>query len=65
MNLDKLKGKITEKRKTYVECAEAIGVSKATFNNKMNAKTRFTVPEFVRLADFLEMSTEERMYVLS
>ncbi|MGV8982117.1 helix-turn-helix domain-containing protein [Clostridium sp.] len=54
-----LKGKITENETTYTKCGEAIGVTKATFTNKINNHTSFSIHEAKQLADFLNLSTEE------
>lgn len=63
MNLPKLKGVIREKNKNYVQCANAIGKSVATFNSKMNGKTPFTIDELEDLGNYLEMSEAEKSCV--
>ena len=65
MNLHKLKTKIFEKQKTYKDCAEALNISIATFNNKMNGHSKFNVPEVKALADFLGMTSAELLSILS
>jgi len=60
MNLDRLKGKIVECRKTYQECADYLGMSIATFSDKMNGKRKFYIDELDRLGDFLGMTKEEK-----
>lgn len=63
MNLPRLKGIIRERNKNYIQCANAIGKSVATFNSKMNGRSTFDVEEFENLANFLEMSDSEKCEV--
>lgn len=63
MNLPRLKGIIREKGKNYVQCANAIGKSVATFNSKMNGKYNFDIVELDALGDFLDMTGEEKKEV--
>jgi len=58
--LQKLKGIIREKDKTYKECADAIGISPAAFQAKINNKSRFFIDELNTLGDFLGMSAEDK-----
>ena len=64
MNLWKVKGKMTEKQKTYRQCAKAIGVSDTTFYKKINGKTKFYYDEAIALFDYLDMNAAERNAVL-
>ena len=50
MNLSKLKGIIREKDKNYIQCANSIGKSIASFNSKINGKTSFNIEELNDLA---------------
>ena len=61
MNLDKLKGKLLEKRKTYADCAKALGVSITTFSNKLNGRGSLYIDEVNKLSDYLELSKEEKV----
>lgn len=61
MNLDKLKGKLTEKRKRYEDCSKVLDVTVATFNNKMNGKSKFYVDEINNLSVFLGLTDEEKI----
>lgn len=61
MNLAKLKGIMREKNKNYVQCANSIGKSVATFNSKINGKTQFTVAECEELGNFLEMTDAQKI----
>lgn len=65
MNLHKTKVIIFDRKKTYQECADAIGISIGAFNKKMNGVSKFTVPEFKALADFLKMSNSEQLDILN
>lgn len=59
MKFDKLKTKIFERRKTYKECADTLGISVVSFSNKINGRNEFKVTEVIRLAEFLSLTTEE------
>lgn len=61
--LQKLKGIIREKEKTYQQCADAIGISVTAFQMKINGKKRFYIDELNTLGDFLGMSAEEKALV--
>ena len=63
MNIDKLKGKLLEKKKIYEECAAAVGVTITTFSNKMNGKGKFYVEEVNLLSHFLELTNEEKIEI--
>lgn len=63
MRLDKLKGKIREKNRTYQDCAKAIGKTVATFNLKINGARKFYIEELELLGNFLEMTSEEKMAI--
>lgn len=60
MNLNRLKGRIRENNKTYRDCAKTIGISVASFNSKMNGKSRFYIDELEELGNFLGMTGEEK-----
>ena len=61
VNADKLKGKLTEKRKTYDECSKAIGVTKNTFNAKINGTSKFYIEEVNALSNFLGLTEAEKV----
>ena len=63
MNADKLKGKMRERRKTYQDCADALGITKASFNSKINKKSRFYIDEAAALGNYLRMSEIEMIDV--
>ena len=59
-NLNRLKGIMLEKNKTYADGAKCIGCSVTAFSSKMNGKSNFTVVEANDLSDALGLSNEER-----
>lgn len=61
MNIDKLKGKLVEKKKTYDDCSKFLEVTTSTFNNKMNGKSKFYVEEINKLSELLELTNEEKI----
>lgn len=61
MDRDKLKGKLREKKKTYAECARAIGVTITTFSNKINGKSDFDIVEINELSNYLNLTETEAM----
>ena len=58
MNLDKLKGKLTEKHMTYEQLAIKIGIGYRTLCYKMNSG-KFTVSEAERISIALNLSFDE------
>lgn len=63
MNLPKLKGIIRERDKNYIQCANSIGKSIASFNSKMNGRVPFTIVELEDLGNYLEMTDREKVEV--
>lgn len=63
INLQKLKGKLVEKGKTYSDCAEYLGFSTVTFNNKINGKGKFYIDEVNKLSEFLGLTNEEKINI--
>ncbi len=61
MNLDKLRGKLVEKRKTYKDCAEYLDISVIAFSNKMNGKSKLYIDEVNKLSALLELTNEEKI----
>lgn len=61
MNLPKLKGIIRERGKNYIQCANSIGKSVASFNSKINGRVAFTIVELEDLGNFLEMEDNEKI----
>lgn len=60
-NLNKLKGKLLEKQKTYKEAAAYLGITVSTFNTKINGRGKFYVDEVNKLSKFLELTNEEKI----
>lgn len=63
MNLDKLKNKIFENRKTYKDCAEMLNISVTAFSNKINGHSQFKVTEAIRLSEFLALTPDESQLI--
>lgn len=63
VELDKLKGKIVEKKLTYEKCAIFLGITKVTFVKKINCKTQFTLDEIRKIAQLLELSDDEKVNI--
>ena len=63
MNIDKLRGKMAEKNKTFGECAKALNTSATTFSKKMNKQGEFSVTDINLLAVFLEMNQSEKLEI--
>lgn len=61
MDIDKLKGKLTEKRKTYEECSKHLGITITTFSKKMNGISKFYIEEINELSKFLNLTNEEKI----
>ena len=57
--MNALKGALTERNKTYKECAKNCGMSITTFNNKINGRLPFTCWEAKQISAFLDLSTPE------
>ncbi|UZQ49080.1 DUF739 family protein [Clostridium kluyveri] len=61
MKTNKLKGKITETKKNYLDCAKALNISTTSFSNKINGKSSFKVEEAVKLSKYLNLSYDEKV----
>ena len=55
MNLDKLRGKITEKRMSQSELAKKMGLSLQAINMKLTGKRSISVPEAAMMIEILEI----------
>lgn len=58
-----LKGALTERGKTYHECAKACEISTQTFNTKINGRVPFTCWEVKRLSEFLGLSNRDSVRI--
>lgn len=63
MNIDKLKGKLVEKKRTYEDCAKALDISITTFSNKMNGRGSLYIEEVNKLSNFLELTNTEKVEI--
>lgn len=63
MNYAKLKGILSEKGKSYADCARAIGISVTSFSNKMNGIRKFSIPEANDLSNYLNLTKEENLLI--
>ncbi|SFJ26964.1 helix-turn-helix domain-containing protein [Terrisporobacter glycolicus] len=61
MKINKLKGKLREKNVTYKKCADFLGLSDTTVNDKINGKTRFYIDEIEKLSSMLELTVDEKI----
>lgn len=61
MNAQKLKGKLRECNINYEKAAECLGLSIASFNNKMNGKSKFYIDEIDKLSKYLNLSDTEKI----
>lgn len=60
VNVDRLRGKIVECRKTVREVAEFIEIDPATLYRRLNGGgNTFTIEEADKIADFLSLSVDE------
>ena len=64
MDTNKLKGKLTEKGKTYKDGAELLNISTNAFSNKINHKSRFYVDEINKLAKWLDIFLNYNLHIL-
>ena len=62
MNIDKLKGRMKEKRMTQPQVAEALNMSLKTFNIKLN-KGRFYTDEIATLIKLLEIENPVEFFL--
>jgi hypothetical protein len=61
LNADKLKGKLVENKKSYAQCADVLGVTLTTFNNKINGSSKFYIDEVRLLSEFLKLTNAEKI----
>lgn len=60
MNINKLRGKITEKEMTVEKLAKTMNIAKSTLYRKFNAGGRtITIGEVGQIVDVLQLSEEE------
>lgn len=61
MNVDKLKVKLFEKRKTYADVSEILNISVTAVANKMNRKSKFDCAEATIISEWLNLSFQDRV----
>lgn len=63
-NMDKLRGKMAEKRITQEELAERIGIDPSTFCRKMKTEgVTFTVGQMHKIVEVLNLSSTEAVSI--
>ncbi len=60
MEMMKLKGLLTEKKKTYEDCAKELNISVTSFNDKINGRRAFSCWEATKLSSYLGLDYQER-----
>lgn len=60
MEMMKLKGLLTEKKKTYEDCAKELNISVTSFNDKINGRRAFSCWEATKLSGYLGLDCQER-----
>lgn len=58
LNIQKLKGVLVEKKKTYGDCSKVLNLSVTGFSNKMNNKSKFDIVEINTLIGYLGLDNE-------
>ena len=60
VNVDKLKGKIVERRMNVEDVAQAVGIDKSTFYRRLNGGGgAFTIEEADKIATLLSLNPDE------
>ena len=59
MNIQKLKGKITERGLNVESLAAEIGIDKSTLYRKLNAGEKFTIGDAQKIKESLALTDEE------
>lgn len=62
-DVDKLRGKIVEKRMTQQELAEKVGISKSTLNRKLKNGDKITIEEANKITRVLGLTKEEALSI--
>lgn len=60
--MNKLKGIMRENNVTQQELADKLGISVQTFNSKINGRTAFTIPEAMKIIEFLGIKKPEEIF---
>lgn len=59
----KLKAAIVEQGLTQEKLADALGITRVTFNNKVNGKTYFTEDELMKMKSELKLSNDRFLLI--
>lgn len=63
MNAQKLKGKLRECNVNYDKAAECLELSRASFNNKINGRSKFYIDEIEKISKLLQLSDAEKIEI--
>ena len=63
MDLNKIKGKLKENNLTYGDISMTLGISRTTFNDKINGKKKFYIDEIKELSKKLNLTDEEEISI--
>ena len=63
MDLNKIKGKLKENNLTYGDISMTLGISRTTFNDKINGKKKFYIDEIKELSKKLNLTDEEKVNI--
>lgn len=63
MNVNKLKGKITEKEMNVEGVAKSIGIDRSSLYRKLNNAEKISIGEAIRIKDVLNLTDEEAMEI--
>lgn len=63
IRLNELKGKLVAAQKTYDDCAKELKISRASFSDKMNGKSKFYVEEAFILANYISLTEADRVSI--
>lgn len=63
MDLNKIKGKLKENNLTYGDISMTLGISRTTFNDKINGRKKFYIDEIKELSKKLNLTDEEKINI--
>lgn len=59
MSIDKLRGRMGERRITQADLAKLLGLRVCSVNQKLNGRRKFSLDEAKKVADYLEIPDSE------
>ncbi|WP_040328564.1 DUF739 family protein [Clostridium ihumii] len=65
MDVNKLKGKMVEKKYTQKSMAREIGITQQSLNAKLNNRSQFTLDEIVKIVNILEIEDPIEIFFTS